>query len=376
MDFMLSDEQQMIRESVRRFCENDYDFEQRRVLHNSADGFSRDHWRTFAELGWLGIGLPEAAGGFGGGAVDEAIVMEEFGRALVLEPYLACAILAGQAVAAAAPAQSEALLAPMIAGESLLALAHGEAAARGRVAWVETTAEADGSGSYRLSGAKSQVLGGPAADLLIVSARSGGDAGERAGISLFAVPADAPGIERRAYRLIDGSRVADVTLRDVTVPAGALLGEAGTAFAALDLAVNRAIVALCAETLGAMERALWMTRDYLKTRRQYGVTLNTFQSLQHRMADMLVECEQSRSMLYQGFAALANADPEQRRKGVSALKVQIGRSGGFVCGNAIQLHGGIGVTDEYIVGHFYKRAVSAGLLFGNTDFHLQQFAGL
>lgn len=376
MDFQLSDEQLMIQESVRRFCASDYDFEQRRALQVSAEGFSRGHWRTFAELGWLGIGLPETVGGFGGSAVDEAVVMEEFGRALVLEPYLSCAIYAAQAVLAAAGAeQAAALLEPMIAGERLLALAHNEAAARGRVAWVETTATPAGAG-YELNGCKTQVLGGPGADTLIVSARSGGAAGERAGISLFALDAASAGVERRAYRLIDGTRVADIALRGVRVGADSLLGVPGGAFAALDFATNRAVLALCAEALGGMERALWMTRDYLKTRKQYGVSLNTFQALQHRMADMLVELELTRSMLCQGFAAQTQADPELRRKGISALKVQIGRSGHFLGGNAVQLHGGIGVTDEYIIGHIFKRLTTAGLLFGNTDFHLQQFAGL
>jgi alkylation response protein AidB-like acyl-CoA dehydrogenase len=377
MNFELSEEQLMIQDSVRRFCASEYEFEQRRTWHNSADGFSRAHWRTFAELGWLGIALPESVGGFGGSAVDEGIVMEEFGRALVLEPYLSCAILAARAVlAAGTPAQSEQLLAPLITGETLLALAHNEAAARGRVAWVETTAIPDGRGGFRLRGDKTLVPGGPSADTLIVSARTAGRCDERAGISLFSVAAAAPGVQRHAYRMLDGIRVADIALRDVAVGPDALLGIEGTAFDALDLATNHAILALCAEALGAMERALWLTRDYLKTRQQYGVALSTFQSLQHRMADMLVEVEQSRSMLYQGFAAMANANPELRRKGVSAAKVQIGQSGKFVGGNAVQLHGGIGVTDEYIVGHLFKRLATAGLLFGNTDFHLQQFASL
>jgi len=376
MNFQLSDEQLMIRDSVRRFCESDYDFERRRVLQASAEGFSRAHWRTFAELGWLGIALPEAVGGFGGGVVDEAIVMEEFGRALVLEPYLSCVVYAAQAVLAAAGAdRARGLLEPMIAGESVLALAHNEKAACGRVAWVETTAIPTADG-FELNGDKIQVLGGAGADTLIVSARIAGAAGERAGISLFALDAACAGVSRRAYRLIDGSRVADIALRAVRVGADSQLGAPGAAFAALDFATNRALLALGAEALGGMERALWMTRDYLKTRKQYGVSLNTFQALQHRMADMLVELELTRSMLYQGFAALTQADPEQRRKGASALKVQIGRSGHFVTGNAVQLHGGIGVTDEYIVGHFFKRLTTAGLLFGNTDFHLQQFAEL
>jgi alkylation response protein AidB-like acyl-CoA dehydrogenase len=377
MDFQLSDEQLMIQESVRRFCTSDYDFEQRRVLHNSAEGFSRAHWHTFAELGWLGIALPEAVGGFGGSMEDEAIVMEEFGRALVLEPYLSCVIYAARVVlAAGTAAQSETLLAPVIAGEKLLALAHSEPAARGRVSFVETAAQADGQGGYRLNGFKSLVLGGPSADTVIVSARTAGAAADRDGITLFAIDAASAGIERRDYRMVDGIRVADITLRDVQVGADSVLGVSGTAFAALDLATNHAILALCAEALGAMDRALWMTRDYLKTRKQYGVTLNTFQALQHRMADMLVELEQTRSMLYQGFAALTQTDPELRRKGVSATKVQIGRSGQFIGGNAIQLHGGIGVTDEFIVGHLFKRLTTASLLFGNTDFHLQQFASL
>ncbi|HET6969797.1 MAG TPA: acyl-CoA dehydrogenase [Phenylobacterium sp.] len=377
MDFSLTPEQQQLKESVRRFCEREYGFEARNALLRGPDGFSRRHWATFAELGWLGAGLPEALGGYGGGAVENALILEELGRSLVLEPFLACAVAAVQAVAAqAAGAEREALLGAIVGGEAIAVLAHAEPGARGDAdGHVETRAERVGGG-WRLSGTKSFVLGGPTADVLIVSARTAGAAGDRDGISLFRVDPGLSGVERRDYRAVDGRRVADFVFDRADLGADAARGAVGQAADALELAFDHATVGLCAEALGAMDAALWITRDYLKTRQQFGVTLNTFQALQHRMADMLVETELARSMLYRALAALETKDPIERRKGVSAAKAQIGEAGYFVGGQAVQLHGGIGVTEEYVVGHHFKRLTLARGLFGTTDTHLARFARL
>jgi alkylation response protein AidB-like acyl-CoA dehydrogenase len=368
MDFSLTEEQAALKESARRLCERDYGFEARRHQLRGVDGFSRDLWKTFADLGWLGAGLSEDDFGYGGGAVETALLQEEFGRVLVVEPYLSCAIIAARAIVALGdPAQRETLLSALVGGETLIALAHNEAGLRGDDAAVTTRAERAGDG-WRLNGRKAFVLGGPSADILLVSARTPG------GVTLFEVPANATGLEIIAYHAVDGRRVADIVLSDVALSDAARIGPEGGALAGIELAVDHGVIGLSAECVGAMDAALWITRDYLSTRKQFGVTLNTFQALQHRMADMLVETELARSMLLRGIAALSDPEPEARRAGVSAAKVQIAEAAVKVTGEAIQMHGGIGVTEEYVVGHFYKRAVLARGLFGSIDLHLERFA--
>jgi alkylation response protein AidB-like acyl-CoA dehydrogenase len=368
MDFSPTQEQAALKESARRLCQRDYGFEQRRHGLRGAEGFSRDLWKTFADLGWLGAGLSEDDFGYGGGPVETALLQEEFGRVLLVEPYLSCAIIAARAIVALGdPAQKEALLAPLVAGEKLVALAHNEAAMRGDDAAVKTQARRTPDG-WRLNGRKAFVLGGSSADILLVSARTA------SGVTLFEVPADADGLEIIAYHAVDGRRVADLVLTEVAVDEAARIGPEGGALPGIELAVDHGVIALMAECVGAMDAALWLTRDYLTTRKQFGVTLNTFQALQHRMADMLVETELARSMLLRGIAALSDPDPGARRAGVSAAKVQIAEAAVKVTGEAIQMHGGIGVTEEYVVGHFYKRAVLARGLFGSIDLHLERFA--
>jgi alkylation response protein AidB-like acyl-CoA dehydrogenase len=363
MDFSFNEEQQALQDSVRRFCEREYGFEQRRKLLAGDDGFARANWATFAELGWLGAGLSEESGGYGGGPIENMIVLEQMARTLVLEPFLSCAVLAVQAIVAQATRdQSAVLLEPIIAGECLVALAHDGPAA--------TTAEPRGAG-YVLNGRKTFVLGGPSADLLLVSARH-----PDGGVSLFQLDPNAAGVTRLNYHAVDGRRVSDIVLDGVEVGPDAFLGVEGHALPAIELAIDHAVIGLCAEAVGAMDAALWQTRDYLQTRKQFGQTLGTFQALQHRMADMLIETELARSMLYRGVAALAETDPVARRKGVSAAKVQIGEAGYFVGGQAIQLHGGIGLTEEYSVGHYFKRLTLVRGLFGTTDTHLVRFAAL
>jgi hypothetical protein len=368
MDFDFTDEQQSLQDSVKRFCEREYPFEKRQALLRTEDGFDRAHWATFAELGWLGAGLSEDAGGFGGGPIENAIIVEQLGRALVVAPFLSSAVIATQAIARlASPEQREALLTPLISGEAIAALAHGETAQHVFAPELSTKVVRTKAG-YRLDGRKTFVLGGQAADVLLVSASDG------AGVSLFAVPADAPGLERVSYHAVDGRRVSDIVLKGVEIAADALIGAAGEAQEAIDYALDYGVIGLCAEAVGAMDAALWITRDYLKTRKQFGVTLNTFQALQHRMADMLVETELARSMLYRGIAALSLENAAARQRGVSAAKAQIGEAGFFVGAQAVQLHGGIGVTEEYIVGHYFKRLALVRGLFGSSDQHLTRFA--
>lgn len=368
MDFSLTEEQTALKDSARRLSERDYGFEHRRGLLRTPDGFSRELWATFAELGWLGAGLSEEDHGYGGGVVETAVLQEEFGRALVVQPYLSCVVIAARAIATLGDeAQKEALLTAIVSGETLVALAHNELAMRGDDAAITTTAERDGAG-WRITGRKGFILGGPSADLLLVSALTPD------GVSLFQVPADTPGLTIQTYHAVDGRRVADISLDGVLVEGAAVLGAVGAALPGIELAVDHGVIGLMAECVGAMDAALWLTRDYITTRKQFGVTLNTFQALQHRMADMLVETELARSMLMRGIAALSEADPVARRAGVSAAKVQVTEAAVKVTAEGIQLHGGIGVTEEYMVGHFYKRAVLAKGLFGGVDYHLSRFA--
>jgi alkylation response protein AidB-like acyl-CoA dehydrogenase len=361
MNFTPTQEQAALQESVRRFREREYGFERRLELLRSAEGFSREAWATFAELGWPGAGLAEDQGGYGGGPVENALVLEEMGRGLLLEPFLAL-LGAIQAIAAlAGPEEREALLAPIIAGETIAVLADREG--------CETRAARNGDG-WTLNGTKTFVLGGPQAGVALVSARTSG------GISLFRVATEGPGVMRRDYRAVDGRRVSDFQFETAPLGGDTLIGAEGAALPAIELASDHLLVGACAEALGAMDAAMWMTRDYLKTRKQFGVALNTFQALQHRMADMLVETELARSMLYRGLAALAQDDPRERRKVVAAVKAHIGEAGYKVGAEAVQLHGGIGVTEEYAVGHYFKRLTFVRSFGGASDEHFARFATL
>lgn len=373
MDFELSEEQTLLRQTVRSYCQANYRFNDRQAILHGAEGFSRQHWKAYAELGWLGAAMPKELGGIGGSVIDNVVILEEFGRHLVLEPFISCVMLAAPAVySAACGEQRERLLPRVIGGELLLALAHGEQEARGDLQFVETRADRRTNGRYVITGRKSWVPGGSSADMLIVSARTSGEVRDRSGISLFLLPSDATGLTRRSYRTVDGGHAADLELCDVEVDSEALIGNDGEALPAIVDAVNQAIVGVCAEAVGAMDSVVTITRDYLKTRRAYGTTLSTFQALQHRLADMLVELELSRSILYRALAAGASDDRSVRRRAVSAAKALIGRSGRFVGAYGIQLHGGMGFSDEYIIGHLFKRLTVIEKLFGNSDFHLGQ----
>lgn len=368
-DFNFSDEQALLRDSVRRFVEREYTFEARRK-YDAEGGYNPKAWTLMAEQGWLGAGIPEHLGGFGGGPIESAIVLHELGRGLVFEPYLAVGVLAARALLTAlGPSAAAERLATLVSGELLVVLAHKEAGQTGNPDRVRTSAVAMGR-CYRIDGAKLQLLGGVHAQHFLVSARTDGVESVPSGITLFEVPADAPGLTRKSYRLIDGTPVADLTFDSVLVDASARVGVEGDGLSAISSALDHATVGLCAQAVGAMERALEITTEYLRTRRQFGVAIGSFQALQHQLADMLIELEQSRTMLYRALAHLDDS-PDPRHLAVAAAKVQICKSARYVASKGIQLHGGIGITDECIIGHYFKFLWVAEKLFGNAAVHLQ-----
>jgi len=376
MDFELSDEQNMLKDSVERFVKDNYSAEARAKLADTELGFSRDHWKTMAELGWLGMPFPEEVGGFGGTAVETAIMMENMGNGLVLEPFLSTVILGGGLVAeAGSEAQIEAIIPEVIEGNMMLAFAYAEPQSRFDLNDVETTATKSGDG-YVLNGHKAVVYHGTTADKIIVSARTSGDSRDEDGISLFLVDNNSDGVSRRDYRTIDGQRAADIEFENVKVGADALLGKEGGAFPVIEKIVDRAIAALCAEAVGAMQAANNITNEYLKERKQFGTPIGKFQVLQHRMVDMYMEAEQSKSMSDMVAMKLDLDDETERRKAVAAAKAQIGQAAKFVGQQSIQLHGGMGMTDEYSIGHYFKRLTTIEMLFGNTDHHFKKYAAL
>lgn len=371
MDFRLSEEQQMLRESARRFLDKaGIDTYRRSSAQNG--GFDAVRWQAFADMGWLAAALPEDCGGLGGDAVEAALLMEEFGRALAVDPLWGIALLAARTLLAADRVRAAELLPALAAGELKLALAHHEPQARGVITQLESSAHPR-PGGWTLCGHKSLVMAGNVADRYLISARTAGRASDRAGISLFLVDRDAPGLTRRDIRLVDNRWCADLVLDDVQIDARQLVGTPGDAGAALEHGHDFALLALCAEAVGVMEQAMWLTRDYLRTRKQFGVTLSSFQSLQHRMAEMLIELELARSVVFRALASL-DLPLAERRAALSLAKVKVGQAGRFVCAQAIQLHGGIGITEECSVGHYFKRMTVLENELGSASFHLQQLA--
>ena len=376
MDFSFNEEQTLLEESVARFIQNDYAFEDRQKLVKSDDGFSADNWKTFAELGWLGVTFSEADGGFGGGAVESMLMLENFGRGLVVEPYLATVVLAGGAIKHGGSAEQKAQHLPgIIDGSTQAALAYAEPQGRFNLADLTTTAQKDGE-NYVINGYKAVVLNGPAADLLVVSARTSGEQRDASGVSLFIVPGDADGVSRRDYPTVDGLRASEVTLDGVSVGADALLGAEGEGLAILEQAIDDGILAVGSEAVGCMEVLYKDTVEYCKTREQFGQPIGKFQVLQHRMVDMFMEHEQSKSLMYMAAMRMDEGYGPEAQKAVSAFKVQVGKSGRFVGQNAVQLHGGMGMTDELNIGHYFKRLTIIDTLFGNVDFHLKRFGSL
>jgi pimeloyl-CoA dehydrogenase small subunit len=374
MDFELSEEQRLLKQSVERLLADRYGFEQRTAYMKEPGGFSRALWKQYADLGLLALPFAEEDGGIGGGPVEVMIVMEALGRALVLEPFLATVVLAGGVLRHTGSKEQRAGLVPKIAdGSLILALAHSERQSRYDLADVATSAKRDGAG-YVLDGAKGLVLHGDSADKLLVSARVSGKQRERDGIGLFLVDAKAKGVSVRGYQTIDGLHAAEVTLSGVKVGPEGVVGESGKAFAVIERVVDEAMAALCAEAVGAMMVMHEATVDHLKTRRQFGVPIGNFQVLQHAAVDMLMAVEQARSMALLATMMVEEPNAVERHKSIAAAKVQIGRSGRFVGKTATQLHGGIGMTMEYKVGHYFKRVTAIDVLFGDADHHLAAIA--
>ncbi len=371
----LSAEQKLLRDSVERFVDKEYPFEKRRELAASADGFSREMWAQFAELDWLGVAIPADHGGLDGTPVETMIVMQAFGRALVVEPYVSTAVLGRELVLGGDETQKRALLPALAEGKLLLAFAHTEPRARYDLAQVETRAVKDGGG-FVLDGHKAVVMHAAGADKLIVSARTGGGARDRDGISLFLIDRDAKGLTLRPYPTVDGLRAAEVTLDRVHVEAEAALGPIDGALAGIERAVDHAIAAVSAEAVGAMTALLDASREYLGTRTQFGVPIGSFQVLQHRLVDMFMEQELAKSASYLAAAGVADEDPVARARLASAAKARIGKAGRFIGQAAVQLHGGMGMTDELPVGHYFKRLTMIDRQFGDRDHHLRRLARL
>jgi alkylation response protein AidB-like acyl-CoA dehydrogenase len=372
MSFAFTDEQKLLAESVERFVAKDYTFETRRKLMATDDGWSRATWKSFAELGWLAAPFAEDAGGIGGGPVEAAIVMERFGKGLVLEPYLSTVVLGGALLASGGRRD---LLAKLIEGDLQVSLAWIEAKARFDLAHVEARA-ARRDGGFTLSGQKGVAFGAATADWLIIPARTSGATADKQGITLFLVANGTKGLAIRSYRTVDGLRAAEITLDNVAVGPEGVLGEVDWGHPLLEAAIDRGIAAVCAEAAGIMAHMVEQTREYLKTRKQFGVPLSSFQVLQHRAVDMYVLAEQAQSMAYRA-AVLADArEPAERARAVSAAKAWIGKAGRKLGQEAIQLHGGMGMTDELPIGHYFKRLTMIDTLFGDHRHHRRRFAAL
>jgi pimeloyl-CoA dehydrogenase small subunit len=374
MDFELTEEQRLLRDSVERLLADRYSFDKRRGYLSEPEGWSRDLWAKYAELGLLGLPLAESYGGFGGGPIEVMLVMEAFGRVLALEPYLATVVLAGTALRLAGnEGQKSTLLPQIVEGKLLLAFAHGERQARYDLGDVMTTAKS-GPGGWLLDGAKSVVLHGDSAQSLIVSARTAGERDDPAGITLFLVDAAANGVARRSYPMRDGTRAAEISLSEVEVGGDAVLGEIGGAFPVIERVVEAGIAATAAEAVGAMEVMQALTLEYLRTRQQFGRPIGQNQVLQHRAAEMLMELERGRSMAMLAAMMVEEPDAAERAHNIAMAKVGVGQASKFVSQNAIQLHGGIGMTEEYAVGHYFRRCMVIEHTFGDTAHHLSRLA--
>lgn len=371
MDFDLTEEQRLLKDSVDGLLTDSYDFERRKKYMAEKGGWSKAVWSKLAEQGLLGLPFAEADGGFGGGGVETMIMMEALGKALVVEPYLATVVLGGSFLRhGGSDAQKAAQLPGIIDGSKTVAFAQLERNSRYDLFDVATSAEKKGD-DYVIRGDKFVVLNGENADTLFVTARTKGDRRDKSGIGVFLVPANTKGVKKKSYPTQDGLHAADITFTGVHVGADAAIGNPEDALALIERVVDDARVALCAEAVGLMDKSLSTTLEYIKTRKQFGVAIGSFQSVQHRAADMFVALEQARSMLLFAVMAADFDDPAERAKAVAAVKVQISRSGKFIGQQSIQLHGGIGMTMEAKIGHYFKRLAMIENTFGDTSYHLR-----
>jgi alkylation response protein AidB-like acyl-CoA dehydrogenase len=375
MNFELSEEQKMIQQSVERFVQENYDLTNRVKISSEDPGYSQEYWTAMAELGWLGLAFSEEEGGFGGNQIDTLVLMEQFGKGLVLEPFLANIVLGGGAIKrGGSPAIKESILPNLIEGNLQVTLAYAEEQSRFDIEDVATAAREDGS-NFIINGKKSMVLNAESADKIVVVTRTSGSQVDEDGISLFLVDATSKGIERENFPTVDGLRASEITFTDVEVPSVNLIGEKDKGFSILQAVVNDAILALSAEAVGAMEVLYKDTVEYTQQREQFDHPLSDFQVLQHRMVDMFMEYEQCKSLLLRATMETVQ-DPILAQRTVHALKHLIGKSGIFVGESAVQLHGGMGVTEELRIGHFFKRLLVIDSQFGNSDFHLDKFTSL
>jgi alkylation response protein AidB-like acyl-CoA dehydrogenase len=376
LHFEFSDEQRQLHEAVERYLGEQYGFDRFQSIKRSASGWDPAVWRGLADIGVLAITVPAAQGGLGFGPLETLAMMGDCGRSLVLEPVLSSAIIATavlRAFAAETPAAE--LLGELATGEKIAALAHFESDARFETQWVTTRAERVGAG-YRLDGHKGVVMHAGAADILLVSARTSGKPGDAEGVSLFLVPRKTAGVVLDDYPTVDGSRAADVYFKGVELPAASRLGPEGGALPAIEAALDIGLAALCADTVGVMQALVDATIEYLRQRQQFGQPIGRFQALQHRVAEMLIHLEQARSMSYLAAMRCTDGDVAARRRALSAAKVVVGQASRFVGQQAIQLHGGMGMTDELKVSHWFKRLTAAQIMFGDADSHLQRYAAL
>jgi hypothetical protein len=376
LDFEFSDEQRQLHDAVERYLGDQYSFDRYKAIKESAAGWDPAIWRGLADLGVLAITVPTAQGGLGFGPLETLAMMGDCGRSLLLEPVLSSAVIA---TAVLRPFATETPVAEMLAGmatgERIAALAHFDSGARFESQWVTSRARRSGE-TYRLEGHKGVVMHAGAADTLLVSARTSGEAGDAQGVSLFLVPKAAPGVVLDAYPTVDGQRAADVYLQGVEVPAASRLGPEGMALAPIEAALDIGLAALCADAVGVMQALLDATIEYVRTRQQFGQPIGRFQALQHRIADMLIYLEQARSMSYLAAIRCTDEDIGERRRALSAAKAVVGQAGRFVGQQAVQLHGGMGMTDELQLSHWFKRLTAAQLMFGDSDAHLQRFVAL
>lgn len=372
MTFTLTNEQEMLRDSAERFVREHYDFDTWRKRAAAGQVFCKDRWQAMAALGWMMMGVPETHGGMGGGIKDVMVLMEALGTGLVLEPYISTCVLGERLLRHGRPGLVEGCLPALMQGGLLTAVATYEARGRFDFGFVETTATREGD-AYVITGEKAHVPDARMADYLIIPARTEGAADDRQGISLFLVPSDAAGLTREDFRSPDYSQISRVTLKGVRVGIDRMLGMPGGGFDLLEEAIDFATVARMAEALGVMDSATRITLEYLKTREQFGRKIGQFQALQHRIVDMTVACEEARAITYAAGAALADT-PAERRRAVSAAKVRVGQTGMYVGHEAVQLHGGVGTTDELIISHYLKRLAMLDIAFGNPVFHLERFS--